>query len=52
MCLYFVSLQFSLKFDQSSDPAKDVDVLKCVQGCAAIFPTDSYFAGIRWDQTG
>ena len=41
--------EFSLKFGSSADPGKDVDVNKCVLGCAALFPTESYFAGVRWD---
>ena len=42
----------SLKFDATTDPTKDVDVMKCVAGCAAVYPTESYFAGVRWDGIG
>ena len=38
-----------MKFGTTADPGKDVDVNKCVLGCAALFPTESYFAGVRWD---
>ncbi len=42
----------SLKFDAKADPSKDVDVMKCVTGCAAVYPTESYYAGVRWDGKG
>jgi len=48
----FTLQQVSLKFDSKTDPSKDVDVMKCVQGCAAIYPRDSYYAGVRWDERG
>jgi hypothetical protein len=41
-----------LKYGSTSDPGKDVDVNKCVEGCAALFPKESYFAGVRWDAKG
>lgn len=40
-----------LSSNQASKPL-EVDVMSCVNGCAVIFPKNSYFAAVRMDTKG